>query len=154
MTKASKDSDFDKQLISLVEAHDKEMAHREELRKKAEEANRKKLDEFREFKSQVIKPLLELMSTVLTEHGFSCELNDVDDPPRIGVEVDRENYIGFIYGPHDTLSVHLRGQPISDAHSNLARFRWKDSRSSLTNRDAVQTAILSFVKEFLAQHPE
>jgi hypothetical protein len=154
MMKASKDFAFDKQLISMLEAHEKEKAHRQELMKKAEEANQKKLDEFKDFKSQVIKPLLEIVSAVLAEHGFDCKLSDLDDPPRIGLEIGRDNYIGFIYGPHETLSVHLRGQPISDTQTNRARFRWKDSRSSLTNKDAIQTAILSFVKEFLAQHPE
>ena len=154
MTKASKDFDFDKQLTSIIQAHEKEKTHRQELMKKAEEANRKKLDEFVDFKSQVIKPLLELVSAVLAQQGFECKLNELDNPPRIGLEIGRDNYIGFIYGPHDTLSVHLRGQPITDTQTNRARFRWKDSRSSLTNKDAVQTAILSFVKEFLAQHPE
>jgi len=135
---------FQKQLDSVFEQHDKNKARLEEATKRAANANEKRLNQFRDFKSKAIKPALEQSAVKLMKRGYICKVSEEYDPPVVGLDVEPDNYIGFTIGRLDTLHIKLNGQPIAKS-----RFRWEERKNNVMNEKAVKEAILIFVSEVL-----
>lgn len=150
---AGRHPDFQKQLDSVFEQHDRNKASLEAASKKAADLIDQRLNQFRDLKSKAIKPALEQSAAKLTERGYICRVSDEHDPPTVGLTVESDNYIGFTTDLLDTLHVQLNGQPMNGAQGK-ARFGWEESKNNILNEKAVKQAILTFVGEVLKLPPK
>ncbi len=149
-TKGKGDSSFQSELDSLIEKHDKAGAERQKLLERGIETVKKKAQEFRAFKTAVIKPLLEQTAAKFTQRGYNTHIVETDEPEpiQIGIDLNLNDYIGFTFDSTDTLRVKLEGQPLIGA-SLVGAFHWK--RTDLMNENAIRKVLLIFVDRVLAR---